>query len=307
MEQSSEISTTIIDNLIMAKDFRANVIKRFQSRSKIEPLGLRQSLLNKMSTLNRKAPIAKSLIIPELDQDDFPNHLALVPDGNRRYSDKYGKNVGWGYAAGARKIKQFRKWALVDNPINTVSAFLLSTENIERRPEDELEQLFQVFADFFDEIPESDIVKNNGIRHRVVGNQDSMDKLPQHVRDSIEYMEKQTAEYDGKEMIFMIPHGGRDEIVRAASNTDSGLDSKQITVSNNGEDNNEFRKELDLGGVSDIDLFIRTSEHRISNFALYHLAYSEIVFVDSLWPEFSEHDFLQAIYQYANTSRRFGV
>jgi undecaprenyl diphosphate synthase len=223
-------------------------------------------------------------------------------------AQKYNESVGWGYAVGAEKIKQFRKWALVDNDVNTVSAFLLSTENIERRPKDELQQLFQVFADFFNGIPESDIVKNNQIRHRVVGNEDSMDKLPQHVKDSIEYMEEETADYDNKEMIFMMPHGARDEIVRAASNVDSPLtNSEQITVSSDGEDNNEFRKQLDLGGVSDIDLFIRTSEHRISNFALYHMAYSEIIFVDSLWPEFSESDFYQSIYKYSKANRRFGV
>jgi undecaprenyl diphosphate synthase len=305
MEQSSEISTTVIDNLITAKDFRANIIRRFQSRSKVEPLGLRQGLLNKMGTINGKAPITKNLIIPELEQDEFPDHLAITPDGNRRWADVRSLSVGEGYAHGAEVIKDFRKWAMIDNSVDIISAFLMSTENIERRPEDELEQLYAVFTDFFNGVAENDIVHENRVKHEVRGNGDVLERLPDEVQDSIDTMEKATKDYDNKRMVFLLGYGGRDEIVNAARQTPCG--EAQVQVSGEGEDDTEFRENLLVGDLPDVDLMIRTSEHRLSNFLLYSNAYSEFVFKDKFWPNYSESDFYQDIYAFANRSRRFGV
>lgn len=305
MTKSQDIKPAIIDNLIRAKDFRSNTIERFKSREKYEPLKLRQSILNTIDGVNAKAPVTKFLIKPELEQSDFPSHIALVPDGNRRWASDRGLTVGEGYSNGAEVIKNFRKWSLIDNSVNTVSVFLMSTENIERRPQDELEQLYEVFTDFFNGVAENDKVHDNEVRHEVRGNQDAMQLLPGKVLDAIDNMEDATDEYENSRMVFLLPYGGRDEIINAARRTSRGR--SRIEVSGTGEDDTEFRENLLLGDLSDVDLMIRTSERRISNFMLYENAYAEFVFKDKMWPSYTASDFYQDIYSYANRDRRFGV
>lgn len=305
MSDSPNLKDTVIDNLITAKEFRFDVINRFKARSKIEPLELRQGLLNKLGTLNGKAPITKSLIKPELEQDDFPRHLSLVPDGNRRWAEARGLTVGEGYGVGAEVIKDFRKWAMIHNSVEVMSAFLMSTENIERRPEDELEQLYGVFTNFFNGVAENDTVHNEEIRHEVRGNGDVLERLPQEVQDSIDNMEEATKDYTEKKLVFLLGYGGRDEIVNAARQIPRG--EAQVQVSGDGEDDTEFRKQLLVGDLPDVDLMIRTSERRISNYMLYENAYAEMIFKDIMWPSYSEGDFYEDIYSYANRDRRYGV
>jgi len=305
MATSVKITVDVIDNLIKAKDFRQDTINRFKSRNKIEPLGVRQTLLNKMGTLNGKAPVTKMLVKGEISKDDFPAHIALTPDGNRRWAEARGLSVGEGYAKGAEVIKDFRKWSLVRGPTNVMSVFLMSTENIERRPEDELEQLYGVFTNFFNGVAENDLVHEEEIRHEVRGNADVLERLPDEVRDAINTMEQATDQYTNKKVIFMLGYGGRDEIVNAARSTPRG--EAEVQVSGEGEDDTEFRQNLLLGDLPDVDLMIRTSEKRISNFMLYENAYSEFVFKDKLWPSYTESDFYQDIYSYANRDRRYGV
>jgi|APHM01.1.fsa_nt_gi undecaprenyl diphosphate synthase len=305
MAESPTVTDTVIDNLIRAKDFRMATIDRFKAQSKIEPLGFRQRMLNKMGTLNNKAPVTKRIIQSELSQEDFPSHVSLTPDGNRRWASARGLSVGEGYAQGAEVIKDFRRWAIVDNSVDTISTFLMSTENIERRPEDELAQLYTVFTEFFNGIAENDLVHNEGIRHEVRGNEDVIQRLPEKVQNSIDVMEDATDSYVDKKMVFLLGYGGRDEIVNAARQTPRG--GSQIQVSGEGEDDSQFRQNLLVGDLPDVDLFIRTSERRLSNFMLYENAYAEFIFKDIMWPSYTESDFYQDIYAYSNRDRRYGV
>ena len=305
MLDPSRIKDTVIDNLITAKEFRGDVIRRFRSREKLEPLNVRQNIINTIDGLNAQAPATKLLIKSKLSQDDFPSHIALTPDGNRRWANARNLSVGEGYASGAEVIRNFRKWAMVDNSVDTLSVFLMSTENIERRPEDELAQLYTVFADFFNGVAENDLVHQNQIRHEVRGNRDVLERLPNQVQDSIDIMEEATKGYDNKRMVFLLGYGGRSEIINAARRTPRG--GTKLEISGDGEDDTEFRDNLLLGDLTDVDLMIRTSEHRISNFMLYENAYAEFIFLDKMWPSYSSSDFYQNIYSYANRDRRYGV
>jgi undecaprenyl diphosphate synthase len=216
--------------------------------------------------------------------------------------------VGEGYAAGAERIRNFREWAFVDNDIDVVSVFLLSTENIERRPEEELAQLYTVFENFFEGVPDNDIVNEHQIKHEVRGNGESFEMLPDRVIDAIDEMEEHTSDFKGPRMVFLIPYGGRDEIIRAAKKTDmpvSDVDRGEIEIS--GEDEETFRENLLVGDLPDVDLMVRTSEQRISNFLLYHNAYAEMVFLDKMWPSFTETDFYESIYKFSTRERRYGV
>lgn len=308
MVEAPTISETVIDNLITRKEIRGDALRRLRARDRLEPHNLRTKWINKLLEVNSESMITKSLIQNRLDEENFPEHLALIPDGNRRWAESRGLRVGEGYAAGAEKIKDFRRWSLIDHSTDIVSVFLLSTENIERRPEEELEQLFGVFNDFFEEVPETDEVNEFKIRHEVRGNRNAMNKLPTEVKDSIQFMEEETKDYSNKRLIFLIPYGGRDEIIRAARKTNNQLSqSGQLVVSERGEDETEFRQHLDIGDLPDVDLMIRTSEIRLSNFMLWHNAYAEFVFLKKHWPSFTEADFYESIYKYANRDRRFGV
>ena len=305
MADTDDLTHSVIDELISAKDYRQNLINRVETRNKLEPLNVRQRVINKMATLNGKAPVPKLLIKRQLEQDNFPDHIALVPDGNRRWADARRLSVGHGYAKGADVITDFREWAMVDNSVDTLSIFLMSTENIERRPQEELKQLYAVFTDFFNDVSESEFVHDNRIKHEVRGNGDALERLPDSVQSSINDMEEATSEYTNKKVVFLIGYGGRDEIVNAARQTP--MTDHDVQVSGDGEDSTQFRDNLLLGDLPDVDLMIRTSERRISNFMLYENAYSEFVFLDKMWPSYTESDFYQNIYSYANRERRYGV
>jgi|APHM01.1.fsa_nt_gi undecaprenyl diphosphate synthase len=304
MAESSEMTTVVISNLIKAKKFRNSLITRFKSRSKFEPLGARQNVWNKLGTLNGKAPVSTSLIKQELESSDFPSHIALTPDGNRRWAKARDLTVGEGYAAGAEQIKTFRRLSF-NNPVDTVSVFLLSTENIARRPQGELQQLYGVFSNFFNSIADNKFVHDNRISHEVRGNEEAIDMLPDNVLDAIDKMEEATEDYDENKMVFLVGYSGRDEIINAARNIPRG--QSEIEITGEGEDETEFRDQLLLGDLSDVDMLIRTSERRISNFMLYENAYSELVFMDKFWPDYTPADFFQNIYTYANRDRRYGV
>jgi len=298
---------TATDYMMSLKQARGKILRKLKARERNEIANKRTELYNFAEKVNHSSPVVKQLAKLNLSEDDFPDHLALVPDGNRRWAEDRELTVGEGYAYGAEKIKQFRKWSMVDNSVDVVSAFLMSTENIKRRPEDELGQLYGVFVDFFNGVAENELVHNNRIKHEVRGNNDSMSMLPNDVLDSIDNMEEATKDYSESRMVFLMPYGSRDDIVSAAKQTSSVMQSEQLTVTDEGEDDNEFRDNLMLGDLPDVDLMLRTSEKRISNFMLYENAYAEMVFLEKMWPSFTESDFYESMYKYANRERRFGV
>jgi len=313
MTSSPTLSGTILDNLITRKDARADALRRIRARDRIEFFGKRKQILNKSLELNSRGPLIKAIIKEKSDQIEFPRHLALIPDGNRRWAQARGLTVGEGYHVGSQKLEDMRRWAMIDNDVEVTSVFTLSTENIARRPEDELKQLFAVFTDFFTRAAESEEVHENRIKHEVRGNAEGMSMLPDQVLDAIDYMETETAEYNepsDKRIVILMPYGGRDEIINAARRATSPFredTGDQIVVSERGEDEHNFRDSLMLGDLPDVDLMMRTSEIRLSNFMLYHNAYAEFVFFKKNWPSFTEADFYEGIYKYANRDRRFGV
>jgi len=308
MSESPKLSNTIIDNLIKRKEIRADAIRRIRARDRIEFSDRRTKVYNALAQLNSKSIVSKYMIDAQLEQSDFPTHLALIPDGNRRYARARGEKVGYGYHIGSKKLEGIRSWAMVDNSVDYMSVFTMSTENIKRRPEDELAQLYQVFANFFNRVAEDEEVHENKIQHEVRGNQDSMSLLPDEVLDAIDNMESATEQYDNKKVVILMPYGSRDDIVKAARMTETPLDtSDQLTVTEKGEDDTEFRQNLILGDLPDVDMMLRTSEKRISNFMLYENAYAEMVFTMKNWPGFTEEDFYESVYKYSNRERRFGV
>jgi undecaprenyl diphosphate synthase/tritrans,polycis-undecaprenyl-diphosphate synthase [geranylgeranyl-diphosphate specific] len=301
------LKQTATDYFISLKQARSKIIRKLKSRDRVEFSNKRTKAYNFAEKVNGNSPVVMGMAKDYLDENDYPTHVALVPDGNRRFANDRGLTVGEGYAAGAEKIIQFREWAMVDNDVEYITAFLLSTENIKRRPKDELAQLYGVFTGFFNSVAENEAVQEAGIKHEVRGNEEAMSMLPDEVLESINHMESATEDLDQHTMVFTLGYGSRDDLARAARRTNDLAINGQITVSDDGEDNNEFRQNLMLGDLPDVDLMLRTSERRLSNYLLYSNAYAELVFLDKMWPAFSEGDFYASMYRYANRDRRFGV
>ncbi len=214
-------------------------------------------------------------------------YVAIITDGNGRWAEQRGLPTIEGHRAGADVVKDRLRDA-AELGIRELTVFSFSTENWQR-PADEVEALMAMFAERIDrETPELDA---EGVRMRFIGRRDGID--PELVR-RMDWAEEVTARNERITLFVAFNYGGRAEIVDAARSFE-------------GEDEDEFRRHLYAPEMHDPDLLIRTSgEERISNFLLWQCAYSELVFSDALWPDFSREELRAALDEYERRRRRFG-
>lgn len=257
---------------------------------------------NQPSSLRRIAyPLYERKLAQELEGKPRPKHVAIMADGNRRWAREAGfTDVSHGHRVGSRKIAEFVGWC-AEQEIELVTIYLLSTENLGRDPE-ELELLFDIIADVVDELAQSP----NDVRLRMVGH---LELLPEKMTVRLRHDEKVTANNTGIQVNIAVGYGGRQEIVDAvrkiiresvAEGVDASELEERITT-------DAISRRLYTSGQPDPDLVIRTSgEQRLSGFLLWQTAYSEIWFTDTYWPEFRRIDFLRALRDFSQRSRRFG-
>ena len=214
-------------------------------------------------------------------------YVAIITDGNGRWAQSRGLPVIEGHQAGADVVKARLKDA-VDLGVEELTVFSFSTENWSRSPE-EVQGLMAMFAERIDrETPELD---DEGVRMRFIGRRDRLD--PELLR-RIEWAEAKTNANRRITLFVAFDYGGRTEIVDAA---------RTFT----GSTEQEFREHLYAPDMHDPDLLIRTSgEQRISNYLLWQVAYSEFVFRDELWPDFTREAFEASLAEYDARQRRFG-
>jgi undecaprenyl diphosphate synthase len=215
-------------------------------------------------------------------------YVAIITDGNGRWAQARGLPVLAGHQAGADTVKARLRDA-AELGVEELTVFSFSTENW-TRPRAEVEGLMAMFAERIDrETPELD---DEGVRMRFVGRRDGLDAGLQRRMD---WAEELTAQNERITLFVAFNYGGRAEIVDAAR-----------TFS--GETEEDFRRHLYAPDMHDPDLLIRTSgEQRISNYLLWQLAYSEFVFRDELWPDFSREAFIESLDEFAARGRRFGA
>ena len=215
-------------------------------------------------------------------------YVAIITDGNGRWASQRKLPVAEGHRAGA-DVVQARLRDAVELGIEELTVYSFSTENWSR-PRSEVEGLMAMFADRIDrETPELDA---EGVRMRFIGRREG---LSQDLVDRMERAEEQTGGNERITLFVAFNYGGRAEIVDAAARYDGG-----------GEE--EFEKLLYAPEMHDPDLVIRTSgEQRISNYLLWQCAYSEFVFRDELWPDFTREAFEEALETYEERARRFGA
>ena len=216
-----------------------------------------------------------------------PRYVAIITDGNGRWAQKQGLPVLAGHQAGADTVKARLRDA-VDLGIAELTVYSFSTENWSRSPE-EVAGLMRMFGERIDaETPE---LHDEGVRMRFIGRREGVS--PELV-GKMDWAESLTAGNDRITLFVAFNYGGRAEIVDAAR-------------SFQGETEDEFRRHLYAPDMHDPDLLIRTSgELRISNYLLWQCAYSEFVFRDELWPEFTRETFEESLEEFAARRRRFG-
>jgi len=233
----------------------------------------------------------------------IPQHIAIIPDGNRRFAMRLMKEPSKGHEWGVEKLKTLFFWCK-EIGIKSVTFYSLSLENINKRPKEELNFIYMLTKKEIGDIinNKDNFVHDNKIKIRFFGNKHL---LPQDLQDKIKEAEEITNKYDDFRINFAMAYGGRQELIDASQRIGYAVASGQLRP----EDINDMvlRENLKTNGDSDPDLIIRTGrERRLSNFLLYQSAYSELAFSDSYWPEFSKEEFFEIIENYASRDRRFG-
>ena len=232
------------------------------------------------------------------DPSPGPHHVAIIMDGNGRWAKARGLPRVAGHRRGADAVRRVVRGAgELGIPVLTLFAF--STENW-TRPADEVNDLMGLLRHYLrNELEE---LHKNGARLRVIGNRAGL--APDIVRD-IADAEKMTHANGRIDVNICINYGARDEILQATRNLARRVAAGELAAE--GIDEARFEQELLTAGVPDPDLLIRTSgEQRISNFLRWQCAYAELVFVDTLWPDFGKDHLEQAIAEFRRRERRYG-
>lgn len=235
----------------------------------------------------------------QIDQAPIPNHIAIIPDGNRRWARKQLESLTAGHYNGANTIIN-TALAAKELGVKVLTIYTFSTENW-NRGQDEVDYLMDLLQDFL--INNCEEMKTEGIRVKTIGD---IYKLPRGVVEAIMQVSEATKDGTQVDMILALNYGSRDEICRAVHRIVEDCSTKKI----NKEDVTEalISRYLDTAPWKDPDLFIRTSgERRLSNFLLWQLSYTELYTADVLWPDFTPNEFFNAIVDFQKRERRLGA
>ena len=227
-------------------------------------------------------------------RDPVARSIAIIMDGNGRWAEQRGLAVAEGHRAGTRALRRTVE-AAIDLGVGSLTVYAFSTENWSR-PQDVIDALMEIFDETIErELPD---LARQGVRSRFIGRRD---RAPAWLQERMAELERETARNDRLHLWIAFDYGGRAELVEAARRLLAD------GVARDDVDEEALARRLYAPELPDPDLLIRTSgEHRISNFLLWQVAYSELVFVDALWPDFGPEHLRAAVEDYARRQRRFG-
>ncbi len=254
--------------------------------------------------LNVVYELYERMLYNQVRQGEIPKHVAIIPDGNRRWARIQGLDASAGHAYGYEKLKQVIEW-LLDLGVKTITIYALSYENCLKRSKQELDHLFNLAKKGLEELLHSDLIYRYRVKVKVIGR---LEIVPRDVIEMIEKVENATRDFNERFLNIAICYGGRQDIVDAVKKIAEDVLKGRISISDiNEELLVKYLSTAHLGELSDPDLVIRTSgELRVSNFLLWQIAYSELYFCDVFWPAFRRIDLLRAIRSYQQRERRFG-
>ena len=238
----------------------------------------------------------------DLKPEKMPKHVAIIMDGNRRYSKLQGNmDVIKGHEIGVDTLEKVLDWS-IELGIEIITVYAFSTENF-NRPQHEVEGLMKLFVKNFKRLVDHEKIHKNEVKVKVVG---KTELIPESVREAIKEAEDATAQYDKRLFNIAIGYDGRLEIIDSFKKIIRQVQAGEITIDD--VDEELVSKNLYTGGLDDPNLIIRTSgEERLSGFLLWQSSYSELYFCETLWPELRKVDFIRAIRSYQERERRFGV
>ena len=246
----------------------------------------------------KSSDLAEERLLLDLDADRFPQHIAVIMDGNGRWAQRRHLPRVAGHRAGVQSARTvIETCARLGIPALTLYAF--SMENW-RRPKAEIDFLMRLLREYLrKELP---TIHRNNIRMLVIGRPD---QLPEEVRADIERAMEQTAGNTGMKLAVALNYGGRAELVDAFNRI---LDRvRHNGLANARVDEEMISQHLYTAGLPDPDLLIRTSgEMRVSNFLLWQIAYAEIYVTETLWPDFSRAQLYEALLDFQKRERRYG-
>ncbi len=227
-----------------------------------------------------------------------PKHVAIILDGNRRFARRLMAKPWKGHEFGAEKVKKLLEWC-AELGIREVTLYTWSVENF-NRPKEEFDYLMKLFRESFEKVLNSSEIHDRRIRINFLGR---LHMFPDDVRQAMAKLMEATKGYDSYIVNFCMAYGGRQEIADAVRKMVADVESGRLSS----DDINEETIRSYLYTADEPDMIIRTGgEKRLSGFLLYQGHYSELFFVDKMWPEFEKEDLVACIKEFKQRERRFG-
>ena len=240
----------------------------------------------------------ESALIAQIDKDRLPKHIAIIMDGNGRWAEEKGQERLYGHFHGVESVRNIVE-GCAELGISYLTLYAFSTENWDR-PVQEVEGLMALLVDTIrKEVP---TLNKNNIRLHVIGD---MQMLPEFARKELKEALDMTAANTGLNLVMALSYSSRRELVNAVKQI--GIDVKAGKINPEAISQDTLQQYLSTSQFPDPELMIRTSgEYRISNFLLYQLAYAELYFTNTRWPDFRKEHLHEAILDFQMRERRFG-
>ncbi len=237
-------------------------------------------------------------IVDNIDKDRLPRHVAIIMDGNGRWAKQRGLDRSQGHIEGVNTVRKVTEIAS-EIGISYLTLYTFSTENW-NRPKEEVDALMNLIVVAIErETP--DLIKNN-VRLTMIGD---MERMPQFARERLARCMDDTSHCTGLTLCLALSYSARWEIVEACRKIAKRVCDGELSP--DGIDDALLSDSLPTKGIPDPDLLIRTAgDLRISNFLLWQIAYAELYFTDTFWPDFSKEEFCRAVIDYQHRERRFG-
>lgn len=237
-------------------------------------------------------------LMQKIDRSRLPQHIAIIMDGNGRWAQEKGEDRLFGHYHGVESVRNIVE-GCAELGVKYLTLYAFSTENWDR-PEPEVNGLMVLLADTIRQ--EVDTLNKNNIRLQLIGN---IDMLPEYASRALQEAVEMTGHNNGLTLIIALSYSSRWELVNAVKLIAEDVQAGKLNASRIGEDT--LRNYLSTSAFPDPELMIRTSgEYRISNFLLYQLAYAELYFTDTRWPDFRKEHLYEAIVNFQQRQRRFG-
>lgn len=235
----------------------------------------------------------------KIDKNKLPSHIAIIMDGNGRWAKQHHKPRVFGHKNGVKSVQSVVEGA-AEIGIKFITLYAFSTENW-NRPRLEVTALMQLLVNTISN--EVEELHKNNIKLLTIGN---LSALPKDCYNALQTAIEKTKNNTGLSIVLALSYSSKWEITEAIKNIIIDIEAKKIDITN--IDENTVKSYLNTAKIPDPELLIRTSgEHRVSNFLLWQIAYTEFYFTDKHWPDFRKEDLYEAIYDYQNRERRFGL